>query len=574
MLVAVLVAAPAGAAPPEPPIGIPLEGDGAPGASAGVSATGMHGAVATDQRLASQTGLRVLRAGGNAVDAAVAIGYTLAVTFPAAGNVGGGGFMLVRLAKGRSHFVDFRETAPGAATADMYLDAARHVVPDRSTVGALSAGVPGSVAGLEYARTHFGTRSRHDLMRDAIAFAERGYTLDAADARYFSRANDLLASYPQTKANFTNAGRPLEAGSVLRQPDLAATLRRIDAAGPPGFYTGSVARRLSAAVRAAGGIISEADLAAYRVVDREPLRCAHRGDTIVTSPPPSSGGVAICEVLGIVGDEPAGSRPRDLADAHLELEAERRAFADRNTRLGDPGFVPSPVASLLDPVYLARLRASIDPAAATPSTAIHGGGITSSEGTNTTNYSVVDAAGNAVDVTYTLNNLFGSGFVAGDTGVLLNDEMDDFTSLPGAPNMFGLVQGAANAIAPGKRPLSSMSPSIVVDRDGRAILVAGAAGGPRIITVTLDTIRGVVDFGESPEAALAAPRVHMQWLPDKVYAEPGCYDAAVDAGLARMGYTVVSSPAFSAGNAVGVAPDGTREAAHDPRVPTGAALAY
>jgi len=537
------------------------------------TALGSHAAVATDQRLASETGLRVLREGGNAVDAAVAIGYTLAVTLPAAGNLGGGGFMLVRSADGRTHFIDFRETAPAAARADMYLDAKGALVPDASTVGARSAGVPGSVAGLEYARTHYGTRSRHDVLRDAIADAENGFEVSAADAASLLRGRALLARFPSTSAIFVRGGDTPHAGTVLRQPDLARTLHAIDANGPDGFYRGAVARRLATSIRAAGGIVTEEDLARYRVAVRTPIECVHRGYTIVTSPPPSSGGVAICEVLGILGA--AAPRPPALSfdNVHREVEAERRAFADRNTALGDPDFIASPVARLLDPAYLAGLRASIDAEHATPSRDVRGAGV-AREGRNTTNYSVVDAAGDAVDVTYTINNSFGSGFVAAGTGVLMNDEMDDFTSKVGSPNMFGLVQGAANAIAPQKRPLSSMSPSIVVDGSGRTILVAGAAGGPRIITTTLDTIRGVIDFGESASDALAADRVHMQWLPDVLYAETGAFDAPTLARLRAAGYDVAFGLAHSAGNAVGVRADGTREGAHDPRVETGSALAF
>jgi len=546
-----------------------------PAVSADERAIGARGAVATDQRLASATGIRVLRAGGNAVDAAVAIGYTLAVTFPEAGNLGGGGFMLVRLANGDAHFIDFRETAPAAATANMYLDAHGDVVPDASVVGPLSAGVPGSVAGLEYARAKYGTLSRHELIRDALAYAERGFPLSDADAKALARGQKLFLRFPATAAIFTAGGNTFAAGTMLRQPDLARTLQRIDTEGAPGFYTGDVARRLSASARASGGIITEADLAAYRVVERKPLLCTHHGDTIVTSPLPSSGGVVTCEVLGILGDAAPNGDPLAFENVHRKVEAERRAFADRNAELGDPAFVhASVVPRLLDPAYLARLRATIQAERATPSSEVRAGSVAIHEGHNTTNYSVIDAAGNVVDVTYTLNNTFGSGFVAGDTGVLLNDEMDDFTTKVGIANMFGLVQGAANAIAPGKRPLSSMTPTVVLDSSGSVVLVVGAAGGPRIITTVLDAILGVVDYGETPSEALAAPRVHMQWLPDVLYAETGAFDAATLARLQAAGYTVEFGLAHSAANAVARHADGKREAAHDPRVSTGAALAY
>lgn len=542
-----------------------------PSPSIASTASGAHGAVATDQVIASEAGLSVLRAHGNAVDAAVAIGYTLAVTYPSAGNIGGGGFMLIRLADGSSHFIDFRETAPAAATPTMYRDASGHVVPERSTVGALAVAVPGTVAGLEYAREHYGTRSRHELIGGAIALAERGFRLGEADARVFSAGTPLLARFPASAAIFTHDGAPLRAGETLRQPALAATLRAIDRDGPSGFYTGAIAQRIAASVRAAGGILTAGDLAAYRVRERTPIECAHHGDRVIAAPPPSSGGIAICETLGILGDTRAGEF-HDAADAHRELEAERRAFADRSTALGDPDFVTAPIARLLAPAYLARQAASIAPDRATPSSSIEG--LAVHEGTNTTNYSVVDAAGNAVDVTYTLNATFGSGLVAGDTGVLLNDEMDDFASAPGVPNQFGLVQGEANAIAPLKRPLSSMAPTIVSDPSGRVVLVAGAAGGPRIITTTLDVIRDVLDFGGDVGGALAAPRIHEQWLPDVVNAEPGAFSPATATALREMGYTIAIGAAGSAANAIAVRPDGTRVAAHDDRRPTGAALAY
>jgi gamma-glutamyltranspeptidase / glutathione hydrolase len=533
------------------------------------TAHGMSFAVATDHYLASQTGARVLRDGGTAVDAAIAIAYALAVTFPVAGNLGGGGFMLIHLKDGSSHFIDFRETAPAAAYADMYLDARGRPDSDRSTIGPLSAGVPGTVAGLEYARERFGTLSRAALIAPALAYA-RGFRIDAADAKLFADERDWLAQFPSTKAVFLPDGKPLREGQILRQPDLERTLRAISEHGVDGFYRGPVAQALVASAKGSGGVITLADLARYRAVERTPLTCARGADTIVTSPPPSSGGVAICEILGIVGPADGGAL-RDATNAHLEIEAERRAFADRNTALGDPDFVHAPVAQLLNPAYLARQRASIAPTDATPSSEVPGFG--GHEGHNTTNFSVVDAAGNAVDVTYTLNNGFGSGFVAAGTGVLLNDEMDDFTSKPGSPNMFGLVQGTANAIAPGKRPLSSMSPTIVLDANGSPVLIAGAEGGPRIITAVLDIVRGVIDFHEGVFGAVAQPRVHMQWLPDLVYAEPGAFAPDVLAKLRAMGYRFRFEGAGSGANAVAVAPDGTRTAAHDPRMPTGSAIA-
>jgi gamma-glutamyltranspeptidase/glutathione hydrolase len=456
----------------------------------------------------------------------------------------------------------------------MYLDAHGNDVPERSIVGPLGAAIPGTVAGLEYARTHYGTRSRLVLMRDALAYAERGFRLSAGDARALDRDHALLTTYPATEAIFAAGGVSPRAGTVFRQPALARTLAAIDARGAAAFYAGPVAGEIVRSVRASGGIFTLADLRAYRVVDREPIRCTYRGRTIVTAPLPSSGGVTMCEILGMLAHDPARPPAHDFANVHLEIEAERRAFADRNRELGDPAFVRSPVARLLAPAYLARLRASIASFRATPSSAIGGGGVTVHEGHNTTNYAVIDAAGNAVDVTYTLNNSFGSGFVAGATGVLLNDEMDDFTSKVGAPNMFGLVKGAANAIAPGKRPLSSMTPTVVVNGAGRAVLAAGAAGGPRIITTTLDIVRAELDFGEGLPRALAAPRMHMQWLPDMLYAEPETFDPATRARLRAAGYRLEFGWAESEANAVGVDADGTRVGVHDPRGDAGSAAAF
>jgi gamma-glutamyltranspeptidase/glutathione hydrolase len=534
------------------------------------TASGTHGAVATDQRLATQAGIDVLRAGGNAVDAAVAIGYTLAVTYPEAGNLGGGGFMLVRRANGAVRFYDFRETAPAAATAGMYLDANGHARPDASIVGALAAGVPGTVAGLEAARAADGTRSRHELLAQAIAYAEKGFTLAPADADGIAREWALLRRFPATAAILGRAGKPLPTGALLRQPALARTLRAIDRAGAEGFYRGDVARRFAAGVRSGGGIITTSDLAAYRVKVRAPIRCDYRGATVYTAPPPSSGGIAICEITKLLGPDTLPSR-RSEADVHAEVEAERRAFADRNTFLGDPDFVAIPLARLLSTEHIATLRASIRSRRATPSTAV-APLVTMHEGHNTTHYSVIDAAGNAVAVTYTLNATFGSGAQAGDTGVLLNDEMDDFTTEVGAPNMFGLVQGAKNAIAPGKRPLSSMSPTIVV-RDGKPILVTGAAGGPRIITTTLDIVRDVVGYGMSIGAAEAEPRMHHQWLPDVIDVERNAVTPAVHAALVRDGYALKQRRRLSLANTVG-ARDGIFSAANDPRQPSGSALAF
>jgi len=534
-------------------------------------ASGRNGAVATDQALATDVGLAVLRSGGNAVDAAVAIGYALAVVYPSAGNIGGGGFMLVRERNGMVRFIDFRETAPARSTATMYLDRRGDVVPELSTVGGLSVAVPGTVAGLELARARYGTRSRGALLAPAIALAADGWVLRPADADVFAAHAALLRRFPSTMAAFAPSGRLPRAGERLRQPALAATLRAIAREGPAGFARGPVAAAIATADERAGGIVSRADLATYRAVERPPVRCALGTDRIASSPQPSSGGIAICETFGILADlppAPAGS----VRAAHDLVEAERRAFADRSVALGDPTVVPDPSARLLAPARLRALAAGIAPRRATPSHDLRGAG--EHEGRNTTNFAVVDARGNAVDVTYTLNSTFGSGLVAGKTGVLLNDEMDDFASKPGVPNQFGLVQGRGNAIRPGKRPLSSMSPTIASDAAGRVVLVAGAAGGPRIVTTTLRIVRDVLVRHEPVGAAVDAPRLHQQWLPDVVYAEPGALAPGALRALRAEGYEIELGPAESDANAVAVGQRGMRTAAHDPRRPTGGAGAY
>lgn len=538
------------------------------------TASGRFGAVATDSRPASRVGLAVLERGGNAVDAAIAIGYALAVTYPSAGNIGGGGFMVIRRPDGSTRFVDFRERAPAAATRTMYDDAKGRPIAEKSTVGALAAGVPGTVAGFEAARRD-ATLSRHDLMAPAIALAEGGFAFDAPDAEEFARHAALLSRFPATAAIFLPGGRAPRPGSVLRQPALARTLRAVDRYGANGFYSGEVARRFVAGVRAGGGIMTMADLASYRAVDRPTLRCSAGGLEIVSVPPPSSGGTTLCETLGILALMPREPR-RGVRDVHDEVEAERRAFADRNTFLGDPDASPGVTASvrrLLSREHLVAERATIDPSRATPSRAI-APKLALHEGTNTTHYAVVDRHGEAVSVTYTLNSTFGSGAMAGDTGVLLNDEMDDFATAPGFPNQFGLIDGKRNEVGPGKRPLSSMSPTIVV-RDGALALVAGAAGGSHIITTTLDLVRDVLWYHRSLAFAMGAPRLHHQWYPDDVAIDAGTLAPDVRAALERDGYRFEIDPFGSAANAIAIDPATHRiEAVHDDRRKTGVALAY
>jgi len=477
-----------------------------------------HGMVVTAHRLATAAGLDVLRQGGNAIDAAVAVGYALAVTFPEAGNLGGGGFMTVRLADGTTHFLDFRETAPGAARAQMYLDASGKVIPGKSTRGWLAAGVPGTVAGMEYARIHWGTRPRADLMAPAIRLAGEGFVLDRGDAEMLLEDVGELRQDPATATVLLNAGAPWHPGDRMVQADLAGSLRAIAEHGADAFYKGPIAQAMVAGSSKGGGILTLADFAGYTVRDMKPLECDYRGYHVIAAPPPSSGGVVICETMGILSGYPMAQWGWHSADAtHVLIEAMRRAYHDRNATLGDPDFVKMDTARLVSPAYTQMLRAGIHMDRATPSLSL--GGVTAgTEGSNTTHYSIVDAAGNAVSVTYTLNDWFGAHVMAPGTGILMNDEMDDFSAKPGAANMYGLVEGPNNAIAPGKRPLSSMSPTIVT-KDGQLALVIGTPGGSRIPAGVLQVMLNLIDHGMTLTEAIDAPRIQQQWLPDETYYE-------------------------------------------------------
>ena len=480
---------------------------------------GSGGMVVSAQHLASNVGADVLRRGGNAVDAAVAVGYALAVVYPQAGNIGGGGFMTVRLADGRTTFLDFREKAPLAATAGMFQDAKGDLIPGLSTDSWKAVAVPGTVMGLETARIRYGTMSRAALMAPAIKLARDGFVLGQGDAGIMALEAEGLGRDPAARRIFLPAGKPLTKGDRLVQRDLAATLSQVSAQGPDAFYKGPIGAAIARASQEGGGIITREDFAAYKVRELRPIECDYRGYRVISAPPPSSGGVAICQTLNILQGYDLGAMGfRSAAEVHVLVEALRRVFYDRNNKLGDPDFVDNPVAQLLDPAYAARLRAGIDMERATPSSAL-GPPAQPGEGRNTTHYSVLDAQGNAVSVTYTLNDWFGAHRVAGRTGIVMNNEMDDFTAKIGQPNMFGLVQGARNAVAPGKTPLSSMSPTILT-RDGKVALIIGSPGGSRIITITLQAILNMIDHGMDVQAAIDAPRIHAQWLPDVISVEP------------------------------------------------------
>src|SRR5689334_11575096 len=495
-----------------------------------------NGMVVTAQHLATEIGVDVLKKGGNAVDAAVAVGYALAVVYPAAGNLGGGGFMTIQLADGRKTFLDFREKAPLAATANMYLDAAGNVIKGSTTTGHLAVGVPGTVSGLELALAKYGTMRRPDLIAPAIRYAEQGFVLDQGDADMFATATEAFKVDPATAAIFLkNGSAAYVAGDRLVQRDLGQTLRQIRDAGAAGFYKGPVAEAIVASSQAGKGIITQADLDQYQTREFAPVECDYRGFRVVSAPPPSSGGVIICEILNVLEGYPLKDWGFRSAQAvHVQIEAMRHAYVDRNSYLGDPDFVKNPLDRLLDKGYAGKIRAAIDPNKAAVSKDLKPG-VPPHEGSNTTHYSIVDGKGNAVSVTYTLNDWFGAKVTAAKTGVLLNDEMDDFTAKIGVPNMYGLVQGEANAIAPGKRPLSSMSPTIM-SRDGKPVMVTGTPGGSRIITVVVHTILNVVDYGMNVQEAVDAPRFHQQWLPEVTNVEVNALSPDTRKILTDMGH--------------------------------------
>ena len=504
-------------------------------ASPAPPAAGEHGMVVTAHELATKIGVDVLKRGGTAVDAAIAVGYALAVTYPAAGNLGGGGFMTLQLADGRKTFLDFREKAPLAATQRMFLDRQGNVVPELSTRGHLAVGVPGTVSGLEYARVKYGTMPREALIAPAIELAEKGFVLAAGDVELLVYGTEGFRKDPATAAIFLDDGQPFRAGKRLVQADLARTLRSISQHGVDGFYKGPVAAALVAASKAGGGIITQADLDRYSTRELAPLECDYRAFRIITAPPPSGGGIALCEMLNILEGYPLKSMGRGSAQAvHYQIEAMRYAYADRNALLGDPDFVKNPVERLIDDAHAAKIRTSIDPKRAGSSLAIRQGSA-AREGTNTTHYSIADGKGNAVAVTYTLNDWFGAHVTAGGTGVLLNNEMDDFTAKEGAPNMYGLVQGEPNRIEPGKRPLSSMTPTIVT-RDSKPLMLLGTPGGSRITTAVLLTILNVLDYGMDIQQAVDAPRFHQQWLPATTLVEDDALSSHTRTALERMGH--------------------------------------
>ena len=527
---------------------------------------GRKAMVVAQEDLAADVGVSILRAGGNAVDAAVAVGFALAVTHPYAGNLGGGGFMLVRMAGGRATFIDFREKAPGKAGRDMYLDAQGNPTND-SVVGWRSVGVPGTVRGFELAHEKYGRKPWAELVKPAVALAEKGFPVSRSQMDSWRRAAPLLSRFPESQRIFLKGGAFYDWQENFRQPELARTLRRIARWGACDFYEGETAHLLASAMAKNGGLITLADLRDYQAVERAPLEGDYKGYHIITSPPPSSGGIGLLQMLAMLSTTGCEKYGAGSAEAyHYMAEVTRRFFADRNQYLGDPDFVKNPISALLEPAYVRSRAATIEPEHATPSDAVNPGLPAGGEGTNTTHYDIVDAEGNAVAVTYTLNDGYGSGVTVPGAGFLLNDEMDDFTAKAGAPNMFGLVQGEANAIAPGKRPLSSMVPTILL-KDGKPFLVLGAPGGPVIITAVLQAILNVVDFGMNVQDAVDFPRVHQQWKPDRLDVEAGVSPDTI-ALLRRMGYAVdVGNPEVTARVEAIEIRDGWLRGGHDGRGP-------
>lgn len=510
------------------------------------AAEARNGMVVSSQHLASQAGADILKSGGNAVDAAVAVGYAQAVVNPCCGNIGGGGFMTLHLADGKNIFINFRETAPASASADMYLDKDGNLIKDASLYGYLAAGVPGTVKGLDYALEKYGTMTREQVMAPAIKLARDGFILTRADTDVLDTTTARFKQDPEAARIFLKPdGSAFQPGDRLIQTDLANTLERIAKEGPSAFYEGDISQIVEKAAQAGGGKLTAKDFADYTISEVAPVTCTYRGYEFISAPPPSSGGVTICQTLNILEGYDLKAMGFNSADyIHTLTEAMRHSYMDRNTFLGDPAFVNNPTEKLTSKAYAEELRKEIIPGKATPSTQVQLG-TGPHEKPETTHYSVVDNKGNAVSTTYTINGRFGAVVIPPGTGFFLNDEMDDFTTKIGEKNMYGLVQGERNAIAPGKRPLSSMSPTIVT-KDGKIFLVLGSPGGSRIISITLQTALNIIDHGMAPQEAVNAPRIHHQWLPDEVYYEQRGVSKDSLNLLDKMGYKMVEQTPWGA----------------------------
>jgi gamma-glutamyltranspeptidase/glutathione hydrolase len=534
-----------------------------------------HGMVASQEAVATQVGVDVLRRGGNAVDAAVAVGFALAVTLPQAGNLGGGGFMIVHDARtGENVAIDYREKAPGRAARDMFLDAAGNADSKKSQYSGLAVGVPGTVAGLALALDRYGTMNLADVIAPAIRLAEEGVlvTPDLSDSLKAS-AEEIKAWPSSTRIFFKEGGVPHEPGETLRQTDLAKSLRQVAEGGPDAFYKGEIARLIAEQMARDGGLITLEDMAGYQAVVREPVRGSYRGHEVISMPPPSSGGVHIVQILNILEGFPIGYLGHNSAEAvHLMAEAMKLAYADRSEYLGDSDFVDVPIRGLTSKQYAEALRQKINANRATPSATIKPNDPIPYESDQTTHFSVVDKDGNAVANTYTINFSYGTGLVAEGTGILLNNEMDDFSAKPGVPNAYGLIGGDANAVEPGKRPLSSMSPTIVL-KDGKPFIVTGSPGGSRIITTVLQVIMNVVDHGMNIAEASEAVRVHHQWLPDELRVEEGLSPDTIRL-LDGKGHSVRIQPVMGSTHSIMRREDGSLFGASDPRRPSALTAGY
>jgi len=522
-----------------------------------------HGMVVAGHPAAADIGVQIMQAGGNAFDAAVAVQFALAVAYPGAGNLGGGGFAVLHTDTGATAALDFRETAPAKSHRDMYLDSAGAVIPRASLDGALAVGVPGSVDGMARLHDRYGKLPWSRLLQPAIDLARNGVELTAREAHKYNRYREAFLTLNTTPPPLVRFDRPWQAGDTLKQPELARALESIRKLGRNGFYRGELADRLAAGIRRAGGLVSEQDLQNYRAVWRQPVNGSYRGYQIHSMPPPSSGGVALLQLLQAVEPYPiADWGSHDTRTIHLLTEIERRVYADRAAYLGDPDQVDVPVKKLLDPDYLKQRMADISPDAKTDSDDIGPGQLPPAESLETTHFSIADSAGNAIAVTTTLNSTFGSKLMVPGTGFFLNNEMDDFSSKPGVPNQFGLVGSEANAIAPGKRMLSSMTPTIV-EKEGKPFLVLGSPGGSTIITSVLQVILNIIDHRMPLQEAVNAKRVHHQWLPDRILAESGALSPETELTLKALGHVIVTRKSIGQVNAIEIAPDGTLSGAAD-----------
>jgi gamma-glutamyltranspeptidase / glutathione hydrolase len=524
---------------------------------------GKQGMVVTSQHLATDVGINILKQGGNAIDAAVGVGYALAVVDPCCGNIGGGGFMTIRLADGKEAFIDFRETAPTKATADMYSNKSKKSSRD----GYLAAGIPGTVKGLEFALAKYGTMPRQKVMQGAIALAKNGFILEPGDIQVLKFSEKKIKYEPEIARIFQKNGKAYQKGDRLIQSDLAQTLEQISQQGESAFYGGAISEKLVQASQNNGGIFTKEDFTNYQIRQSEPLRCSYREYEIITSIPPG-GGITVCQMLNILEGYPVGKK--DVTQIHRKLSAMLFAYADRNQNLGDPAFVRIPQDKLISKDYAATLREKITDKAIEPKSV---GFKEQKEGENTTHYSIIDRLGNAVAVTYTINSSFGAGVVAPGTGIILNNEMDDFTTQPGKANQFGLVQGEPNRIEPGKRPASSMSPTIV-KKNGKVILITGSPGGSTIPTTVLQIILGVVDEGKDVATVVNSPRIHYQGYPNVVKSEPNVLSSEEVKQLTQMGYKIVPFRQWGVAESIAVNQDGLFVGGHDERREAGSARGF